>query len=189
MNGDEEPFSPTAGLIHVYTGNGKGKTTAALGLCFRALGRGFEVHLIQFMKGDPDYGEIRKSLNEQRMHVRQFGGKGFIKKGNPSEEDTALAEEGLAYAQDVMKGLAQEEGGGGETIMVLDELNMAVDFGLLDENAVVDLIKGKPTELELVITGRNASDRIIELADYVTEMREIKHPYQQGIMARKGIEY
>jgi cob(I)alamin adenosyltransferase len=177
-----------AGLIHVYTGNGKGKTTAALGLCFRALGRGYRIHFIQFMKGDADYGEIRKAAKEPEMIVRQFGGKGFIRKGEPGEEDIALAREGLEYTRTVMSEL-EPEVPFNRMLMVLDELNMAIDFDLLDEEEIVRVITEKPTELELVITGRNARERIIDLADYVTEMKEIKHPYREGIMARKGIEY
>ena len=179
------------GLIHVYTGNGKGKTTSALGLCFRALGRGFEVYFIQFMKGDAEYGEVRSAQEHPRMHVKQFGTKEFIRKGNPSEEDIRLAHQGIEYAGEVMEKLIKNgEGGNGEnTLMVLDELNVALDFGLVTINEVLKLIREKPSEMELVITGRGAPGEIVDQADYLTEMKEIKHPYQKGVMARKGIEY
>lgn len=175
-----------AGLVHVYTGNGKGKTTSALGLCFRALGRGFEVYFIQFMKGDAEYGEIRSAGKYSRMHIRQFGRKAFVEKGNPSEEDLRLAKVGLEYAREIMGSLADEGKG---VVMVLDELNVALDFELVKTEDVVRLVQEKPKELELIITGRGARPEIVELADYVTEMREIKHPYRKGTMAREGIEY
>jgi cob(I)alamin adenosyltransferase len=175
-----------AGLVHVYTGNGKGKTTSALGLCFRALGRGFTVHFIQFMKGDPDYGEIRSATIISEMHVKQFGTGSFIQKRDPSNEDIRLAEDGLGHARKVMELLPNK---GKNALIVLDELNVALHFELVTLEDVIRLIRERPTELELVITGRGARPEIIEIADYVTEMREIKHPYQKGIMARKGIEH
>ena len=182
------------GLIHVYTGNGKGKTTSALGLCFRALGRGFEVYFIQFMKGDAEYGELRSARVHPGMHVKQFGTKEFIQKGNPSEEDIRLAHQGMEYAEEIMEGVVEKVRGGKTvneklTLMVLDELNVAVDFGLVTVKEVMQLLRRKPSEMELVITGRGAPEEIVDQADYVTEMKEIKHPYQQGVVARKGIEY
>ena len=175
-----------AGLVHIYTGNGKGKTTSALGLCFRALGRGFEVHFIQFMKGDPDYGEIRSADRHPGMHIKQFGSSSFVDKEDPSEEDLRLAEEGMRYIREIMGSLPEE---GRNVLMVLDELNVALDFELVVSEDVLQLMRQKPEELELVITGRGAKADIVEMADYVTEMREIKHPYQKGIMAREGIEH
>ncbi|MCK4614302.1 MAG: cob(I)yrinic acid a,c-diamide adenosyltransferase [Thermoplasmata archaeon] len=174
------------GLIHVYTGNGKGKTTAALGLCLRALGRGYTVHFIQFMKGSPDYGEIKAAKAFKDLHIKQFGRAGFVDKAHPTEADVRLAQEGLDHAGKVMESLPAD---GREVLMVLDELNVALEFGLLSMDQVLALIRHKPKELELVITGRNAPPWIIEVADYATEMREIMHPFTKGIKARKGIEF
>lgn len=174
------------GLIHVYTGTGKGKTTAALGLSLRAMGRGYSVHFIQFMKGNEDYGEVRMARELPYMNLRQFGRDDFVDREDPSQEDMDLAERGVTYAREVMGSLPEN---GAKTLMVLDEFNTAVDFGLIKHDSAVDLITSKPGDLELVLTGRGASAEIRELADYVIEMVERKHPYRMGIMARKGVEF
>lgn len=174
------------GLVHVYTGNGKGKTTASLGLCFRALGRGYTVFFFQFMKGDLGYGEILSAGQFPSMQVRQFGRDAWVNKNDPDPEDVKLAQEGIDHVKKTMAGVDSE---GKDVLMVLDELNVAVDFGLVQVDDVVDLIASKPRDLELVITGRGARGEVTDLANYVTEMREIKHPYQDGIQARKGIEF
>jgi len=174
------------GLIHIYTGNGKGKTTASLGLAFRAMGKGFTVHFIQFMKGDLEYGEVKTAERFPEFHLKQFGRPVFVDKKNPAEVDIRLAQQGLEYARETMSGLPDS---GRKMLMVLDELNVALDFNLLNLEDVLDILHNKPSELELVITGRYAMQELIDIADYVTEMKEIKHPYMKGILARNGIEH
>jgi len=171
------------GLVQIYTGNSKGKTTAALGLVVRAIGRGLKVYVIQFMKGQGNYGEI---FGLQRFQpdcqVESFGGKGWVHKGGAQAED--LQEARLAFSR------AQELIASGEwDIVILDEIINAIWFELLPEEEVLNLCQAKPDHVELVLTGRNASERLIGAADLVTEMRPIKHPYEKGIPARLGIEF
>lgn len=170
------------GMVHVYTGGGKGKTTAALGLALRALGHGLKVYMIQFMKGDPEYGELRAGRRLDGLTIRQFGRTDFVDRDHPAEEDLTLARQGLEHAREVMAA-------GSHDLLILDEINVAMDFGLLPVRAVLELIEHKPREMELVLTGRSAPRPVIEAADLVTEMREIKHYYQQGRTARDGIEH
>jgi cob(I)alamin adenosyltransferase len=171
------------GLIQVYTGNGKGKSTAAFGLAMRAIGQGLRVQIVQFMKSGAYYGEITtiKKLSPD-IEVRSFGREGFIKRGNARPEDYALAQEALDFAEEIM--LAGER-----DILILDDINNAVYFELLSVERVLELLKQKPPNVELILTGRNAVVEIIEVAHLVTECREIKHPYQLGIGSRLGIEY
>ncbi|WP_206812437.1 cob(I)yrinic acid a,c-diamide adenosyltransferase [Paradesulfitobacterium ferrireducens] len=171
------------GLIQVYTGNSKGKTTAALGLAVRAVGHGFKVYIIQFMKGRTDYGELnslKKLAPECRLE--HFGRQGWVIKGQPAAEDIQEAERALTRAREVMLSGAWD-------IVILDEILNAIWFELVSEENVLTFLDLKPPQVELVLTGRNATDRIKEKADYVTEMVQLKHPYEQGIDARKGIEY
>lgn len=173
----------TQGLIQVYTGNSKGKTTAALGLAVRAVGHGFGVYIIQFMKGRTDYGElnaIQKLAPE--CQLEHFGRQGWVRKGNPAAEDIEEAGRALSRAREVMLS-------GDFDIVICDEILNAVWFELVPEEDVLQLLEAKPPQVEIVLTGRNATDRIKAKADYVTEMVQIKHPYEQGIDARKGIEY
>lgn len=178
------PHSPRlpAAFVHVYTGNGKGKTTAALGLGLRAAGHGLRVFLLQFMKGDPEYGELRALASLPNIEFQQSGLPTFVTKGNPGPEDVRLARAGLARAREL---LAAEE----HDLVILDELICAVDYGLVPEADVLALLDARPPHMELVLTGRNATPAIIDKADLVTEMQEIKHPFQNGILARKGIEH
>ena len=170
------------GLIQVYTGDGKGKTTASLGLALRAAGHGYKTIIIQFMKGKIDYGELKaQKLLAPYLKIVQAGGPHFIKKGSPSEQDITMAQEGLAEAK---KAFAE----GLYNIVILDELNVAIDFGLITLAQAIELIRQKPTNVELIITGRYAKQEVLDLADLVTEMREIKHYYQKGVQARDGIE-
>jgi len=170
------------GLVQVYTGNGKGKTSAAFGLALRAVGRGFRVYVIQFIKGGFDYGELYSVKHLPNITLRAFGQGKFITKTPPSKKDVELAKEAFALAKQVVES-------GEYDFVVLDEVNVALHLKMLDVNDVVNLIKNKPNHVELVLTGRDASPEILELADLVTEMREIKHPYKQGAKARKGIEF
>ena len=169
------------GLVHVYTGDGKGKTTAALGQALRASGHGYRVVFIQFMKGRV-YGELVSAKRLKNFRIMQFGTDEFVYKENLKKKDIDLAAKGLKYAKTALKG-------GKYDIVVLDEINVAVDYGLVSVRDVVKMIKGKPKNIELILTGRNASKEILKLADLITEMKEVKHPYQKGIECRKGIEW
>jgi len=170
------------GYVQVYTGNGKGKTTAALGLAFRAAGRGLRTYIAQFLKGQPS-GELEAAKKlAPLVRIEQFGREGFITvKDGPDDEDISRAGAGLARAREAMLS-------GDYRIVVLDEVNTAVHFGLLPEADVLDLIDRRPAPVELVLTGRYAPASFIERADLVTEMTEIKHYFDQGAKAREGIE-
>ncbi|MDK9717301.1 MAG: cob(I)yrinic acid a,c-diamide adenosyltransferase [Trichlorobacter sp.] len=169
------------GCVQVYTGNGKGKTTAALGLSLRALGRGLKVCFFQFIKGGGPYGE---QLIADRLApdftVIQTGRPGWVNTKDTTE-DRRLAQEALLRAQNALIS-------GEYDLFVCDEINGAVGFGLIDVEQVLDLIRIKPERVELVLTGRNADQRVVQAADLVTEMREVKHYYQSGVPARTGIE-
>jgi len=170
------------GLIQVYTGNGKGKTTAALGLAFRAAGRELMVCMIQFMKGGGPYGEhLAAPRLAPYLTIIQTGREGWVNRDNPDPEDVRLAHEALELAKQALTG-------GKYDLVILDEINGATGFGLITVDEVLSLIEVKPPDVELVLTGRNAHERIIAAADLVTEMHEIKHYYKVGVPARTGIE-
>jgi len=170
------------GLIQVYTGNGKGKTTAALGLALRAVGHGKRVLIIQFMKGETGYGEQSSAMKlSPLLTIIKAGREAFVSRSNPDPIDFKLAQEGLSLAKRAIEAGECE-------ILVLDEINTAVDFGLITLSDLLRFIDSKPETLELILTGRNAKPEIIEKADLVTEMVERKHYYRRGIPARKGIE-
>ena len=169
------------GLIQVYTGDGKGKTTAALGLALRAAGRNMKVLIVQFMK-KWDYGELHSVKLIPNITLETSGTKEFIYKGKAKKIDYEEAEKAFSFGIEGMQS-------GNYDIVIFDELNMALYYELLDLKEVIEKLKGKPDKVEVVITGRRASQEIIEIADLVTEMKEIKHPYQKGIGARIGIEY
>jgi cob(I)alamin adenosyltransferase len=170
----------TTGRIQVYTGDGKGKTTAALGLALRAAGAGLRVFIAQFVKG-MRYSEL-DALDRfaELIEVRQFGIDGFIV-GEPKPEDVAAARSGLAASRDILVA-------GEHRLVVLDEANIATHFGLIAVDELLALIDAKPPHVELVVTGRRADPRLVERADLVTEMREVKHYYAAGVPARRGIE-
>ncbi len=171
------------GLIEVYTGNSKGKSTAAFGLALRAVGHGFHVYIIQFMKGSSYYGELASFKRlEPECQLEHFGLKKWVKMGEAKAEDIAEAKRGLARAEELMLS-------GEWDIIILDEINNALCFELLTTGEVLDFLAKKPDKVELVLTGRNAPLEIIAAAQLVTEMVEVKHPFQQGIPARKGVEY
>ena len=169
------------GYIHVYTGPGKGKTTAALGLGLRAIGAGFKVHMIQFMKGRR-YSELNSVEKLSNFTVSQHGRDEFVNKDKPEQIDIDLAKDGFIKAKKLIKS-------GKYDMIILDEINVAIDYSLIDINELIKVIENKPDILELVLTGRYAHPEIQRIADYVTEMLEIKHPYQQGVEARKGVDF
>lgn len=174
----------TQGLIIVHTGNGKGKTTAALGLGLRAWGQGLKVLVVQFIKGGWEYGELAAIGKLSPNFVIKQLGEGFIK--GSSQDKMA---EHRAAAQSALKAATEAVSSEKWDMIILDEINYAVKFGLLSSEEVLAVLDNKPPALHLVLTGRDVRDEIVEKADLVTEMKEIKHPYQKGIKAQKGIEF
>jgi len=170
------------GLTQVYTGNGKGKTSAAFGLALRAIGRGLKVYVIQFIKGGFDYGELYVVKRLPNFKMEAFGRGKFVTEVPPTKEDVKLAKKALELAREVVTG-------GEYDVVILDEVNVALHLKLVGVDEVTDLIRNKPGHVELVLTGRDAPPEVVELADLVTEMREIKHPYTKGAQPRRGIEY
>lgn len=170
------------GYVQVYTGDGKGKTTAALGLAFRAAGHGRRTYVAQFLKGRPT-GEIEAAKKlAPLVTIEQFGREGFLTaKDGPAAEDIAMARAGLARAREAMLS-------GEYAIVVLDEVNTAVHFKVLPEADVLDLLDRKPEPVEVVLTGRCAPASFVARADLVTEMRAVKHYFDRGVAAREGIE-
>jgi cob(I)alamin adenosyltransferase len=180
--GKTNPKKAAKGLVIVITGNGKGKTTSAFGQALRAVGQGYQVFIVQFMKGRK-YGEfkaVKKYLSA--ITVRLSGLDSFVMRGNPAPVDIELARKGLQAAQKAI-------GSGKYDMVILDEINVALDFKLIDLKEVTDLIKNKPEGLDLILTGRYAAKEIIKLADTVSEVKEVKHHYNAGIKDRAGIEY
>lgn len=171
------------GLVQIYTGDGKGKTTASLGLAIRAVGHGLRVYIIQFMKGRGGYGELEglKRLQPE-CQLEHFGAPGWVHKGENIEEHTLEVRKAFERAQEIIVS-------GEWNIVILDEIFNALWFELIPESEVIELLNKKPPHVELVLTGRNASQAFIDRADLVTEMVQRKHPFEQGIMARLGIEY
>ncbi len=168
------------GYVQVYTGNGKGKTTASLGLSLRAAGAGLKVFIAQFLK-QGDYSEIRALERfSDLIRIEQYGLGRFIK-GKPTEEEIQAAQKGLQEVKEAMLS-------GEYDVIIVEEGNVAAACGLFEVQKLLDLISQKPDDLELVITGRSASPEVIDQADLVTEMKEIKHYYQKGVAARVGIE-
>lgn len=168
------------GYFQVYTGDGKGKTTAALGLALRAAGRGYRVYLGQFMKGQ-DYGELHSLPLLETVTHEQYGDVGWVYKGKVTEAQRAAAHEGLRKGREALES-------GEYRIVILDEINMALWFELISLEEVLELIRKRPPQVELVFTGRRAHEEVVARADLVTEMREVKHYFSQGVPARKGIE-
>ncbi len=170
------------GLIQVYTGNGKGKTTAVFGLATRALGRGLKVCFIQFLKGSKLGDGCAITLkNIREFEFASYGTGRFISE-KPTEEDSEEAMKAFLHAK---KSILSEK----YDLVILDELTHAVNLDLIELTEAIDLLKGKPENVEIVLTGRDADPKLIEIADSVTEMKKIKHPYDKGIRAREGIEY
>lgn len=173
------------GLIMVFTGPGKGKTTAALGTAFRAAGQGMNVVMVQFIKGSWHYGELEaaRTVGPGKLEILPMG-RGFVKVGveKPDPEDVRLVEEAWEFARGKITG-------GEQDMVILDEINYAITYKMLDIEQVLETLRQKPEGTHVILTGRGAHASVIDLADLVTEMRELKHPYQKGIMAQRGIEY
>ncbi|MBD3331751.1 cob(I)yrinic acid a,c-diamide adenosyltransferase [candidate division GN15 bacterium] len=173
------------GLLIVYTGHGKGKTTAALGMCVRALGYHWRVCIVQFVKGSWKYGELRgvKRLSpEIELHTVGEGFVGIVDDNKERSEHIRAAKEGVEFARKIIESCDYP-------LVILDELNVALKLELVDREDVESLIDAMSHEQHLVITGRDAPEWLIEKANLVTEMKEIKHPYQEGILAQKGIDW
>ncbi|MFX0125794.1 MAG: cob(I)yrinic acid a,c-diamide adenosyltransferase [Candidatus Hodarchaeota archaeon] len=171
------------GLLQIYTGDGKGKTTAALGLAMRAAGHGLKVYMIQFMKGQINYGELETAKKISNFTIVQFGRPEFVDKEKPAEVDIKLAHDALAHAREIL------QGGKRYDIIILDELNVALDFKLISLEEVFSLLETRPKDVELIITGRYAHPELVKRADLVSEILNIKHPFTEGVQARKGIEH
>jgi len=172
------------GLLIVYTGPGKGKTTCALGTAFRAVGQGLRVLMVQFIKGSWHYGELDAAKAFGDRFIMKQMGRGFVKVGaeKPDPEDVRMVEE--AWAEGV-----QAIQSGEWDLVILDEINYAISYGMLDPAKVAEALKQKPEMVHVILTGRNAHPTIVELADTVTEMRQVKHAYEKGVLAQRGIEY
>ena len=171
-------------MIQLYTGNGKGKTTAAIGLCVRAAGHGRRCLIIQFMKNRKNgYGEFTTiDAMAPAVTIESYGLSTFVKKGAPSDEDIRQAELGFARAAEVIRG-------GDLDLLVLDEVNVAVEYGLLGEQRVAALLTEVPDTLEVILTGRYAPESFMAAADLITEMREVRHYFSKGVNAREGFEF
>ncbi|HEX9760789.1 MAG TPA: cob(I)yrinic acid a,c-diamide adenosyltransferase [Candidatus Acidoferrales bacterium] len=173
------------GLLIIYTGPGKGKTTCALGAAFRAVGQGLRVLMVQFIKGSWHYGELdsAKMLGDDKFEIRPMG-RGFVKVGGAETDpaDVKLAEQAWEHA------LAEIRSGKYD-LVILDEINYVISYKMLDAEKVAVALAARPERVHVICTGRNAHPRLVELADLVTEMKEVKHPYTKGILAQRGIDY
>ncbi|MBA7606183.1 Corrinoid adenosyltransferase [subsurface metagenome] len=169
-------------MVQVFTGNGKGKTSAALGTVLRALGHGLKVFIVFFMKGKYPYGEFSTLSKLPNVDVASFGLRCLTDRANINPEEIEQAKLAMSAAREAMLS-------GNYDLVILDEVNVAANYKLIELDEVVRLIGDKPRNVELILTGRYADARLIELADLVTEMVKIKHPYDKGVKARKGIEY
>lgn len=170
------------GLLQVYTGDGKGKTTASLGLALRAIGHGFRVCMVQFMKNSDIYGEVKLAEKMPGLTVLPVGRHDFVNLKNPDPVDVELARNGWAKAREIIESGQYE-------IVILDEINVALACGLLEEMAVIEYLKNRPRTVEVIATGCWAPAALMEIADLVTEMKNICHPYAQGIESREGIDH
>jgi cob(I)alamin adenosyltransferase len=172
------------GLIIVNTGPGKGKTTAAMGTALRAVGNGMHVLMLQFIKGSWHYGELDAAKAFGDKFIMKQMGRGFVKVGTekPDPEDVRMVEEAWAEGARAIQS-------GDWDMVILDEINYAISYGMLDPAKVAEALKNKPEMVHVILTGRNAHPTIVELADTVTEMRQVKHAYEKGVLAQRGIEY
>jgi len=173
------------GLVQVYTGTGKGKTTAAIGAGIRAVGQGLRVHMIQFLKGGdnfPPYGEVRALAPISRFTLEQLGPPHFIRPDAISDEDREIVKRGLQRAEEVLAS-------GSYDLVILDEINVVLHLGMATLQEVLDLLDRKATQTEVILTGRGAPEALLERADLVSRVDAVKHPFDKGIRARPGIEY
>jgi cob(I)alamin adenosyltransferase len=172
------------GLIIVHTGPGKGKTTAAMGTALRAVGQGMRVLMLQFLKGSWHYGELDAVQAFGDKFIMKQMGRGFVKVGGaePDPEDVRMVEEAWNEAERAILSGEWE-------LVILDEINYAISYRMLDPAKVVEVLRRKPEMVHVILTGRNAHPTIVDLADTVTEMRQVKHAYEKGVMAQRGIEY
>jgi cob(I)alamin adenosyltransferase len=170
------------GLIMVNTGNGKGKTTAALGTALRAVGCEFKVFMVQFIKGSWDYGELHVAERLAPYFEIKPMGEGFTWETKNKERDTEIAGKAWAFCKELIEKNEHD-------LLIFDEINNAMDYGYVDVADVVQALKNKPPRMHIILTGRNAPQEIVDIAHMVTEMKEIKHPFHQGIYAQKGIEF
>ncbi len=175
------------GYIQVYTGNGKGKTTASLGLAMRALGRNWKVLLIMFTKGGDNYGELKSFRNlsgqiQENLTIMQAGLDRIVYSSNITNEDKKAINEGWDVAK---RAIENDE----YKLIILDEINIAIALGLVDVDEVVEVLKNKPDDMEIVLTGRDANPKIIEMAHLVSKIEPVKHYWDIGVSARRGIEY
>jgi len=173
---------PKKGLLIVYTGKGKGKTTAALGLTFRAIGHGLNTCIIQFIKGSWKYGELESAKRFEDLLDFHVLGRGFTWKSDDIEKDIKLAKEAWSFAKNIINSEKYK-------LVILDELTYLIKYKMVDEHEIVSFLSNRPKDMHIVVTGRDAPESLIEIADLVTEMKEVKHPYHAGIKAQKGIEY
>jgi cob(I)alamin adenosyltransferase len=173
------------GLLIIYSGPGKGKTTCALGTAFRAVGQGLRVLMVQFIKGSWHYGELdtAKLLGDDKIEIRPMG-RGFVKVGGAETdpEDIRLCEEAWDFALEKINSGAYD-------LVILDEINYVISYKMLDAGRVAEALARRPEQVHVICTGRNAHPKLVELADLVTEMKEVKHPYTKGILAQRGIDY
>jgi len=172
----------TRGLVEIFTGEGKGKTSAALVAVIRALGHGLRVYIVFFMKGDFPYGEQKILCQFPNCTVERFGFQEFVDPTNIKPEEMEEARKALEAARKAMLSLKYD-------VVILDEVNIAVAWKLINVNDVIKLVQKKPEKVELILTGRYADSKLIELADLVTDMVKVKHPFDKGILSRKGFEY
>ena len=176
------PGAEPKGLVEVYTGNGKGKTSAAMGAALRAMGHGQRVHIVYFMKGGYPYGEQTAMAQLPNVTFSRFGGPNFVDPKNVTEDERREAKKALLAAREAVLS-------GDYDLVILDEVNVAVAWKLLELDEVINLIDERPEKVELILTGRYADPKLVKLADLVTEMLDIKHPYTSGVVARRGIDY
>jgi cob(I)alamin adenosyltransferase len=177
----DESRETRQGVLLVITGPGKGKTTSAFGCALRAHGHGFKIAIVQFMKGRI-YGELDTLRSLSRVEVWQYGRVAFVDPKNPDPKDRELARQGLDKAWEIVRG-------GAHDLLILDEINVVADFGLVPVEEVLELARARPKWMDMIWTGRSAPAAMVELADTVSEVREIKHHYKKGIESRAGMEY
>jgi cob(I)alamin adenosyltransferase len=170
------------GLVQVFTGNGKGKTSAALGAAVRASGHGLKVFIVFFMKGKYEYGEYNSLAKLPNVTMESFGFRSLTDPNDVKEKEKEQARLALAASRDAIQS-------GKYDMVIMDEINVATGFNLIELDDVIKMIREKPPKIDLILTGRYADPKLLEIADLVTEMVKVKHPFDSGILARKGIEY